>query len=63
MERAPKETVQDAIRIMVYEKENGVWSDKPSGYVNLLKIREENFLPENTNGIKTLVALTPEGMS
>ncbi|ATH07093.1 hypothetical protein BIY24_03815 [Halobacteriovorax marinus] len=52
----------DGPTIYVYEKQDGVWNHEPSGYVNLSKLRREHLVPPNTDGVKTLMSLAPEGM-
>lgn len=53
----------DGIRLYLYRKEKGEkWTENPSGYINIEKIRTDHIAPANTNAIDTLVALTPAGM-
>jgi len=49
-------------RLYLYVKSGRKWPEKPTGYVNIHKIRTSHLLPENTNAIDTLIALTPAGI-
>lgn len=49
----------DGGRFYLYRRQNGVWDEEPSGYLNVLKIRENHLLPSGTNAIDTIMALTP----
>lgn len=50
-------------RFYLYEKGLGGWSSVPSGYLNVEKVRLGHLTPENTNGIETLMALSPLGVT
>lgn len=52
--------VTDGLRIYLHQKQNGDWCKDPCGYINLKKIRANHFIPENTNAVDTLMALTPQ---
>ena len=52
--------ITDGLRIYLHQKQNGDWCKDPCGYINLIKIRENHFIPENTNAVDTLMALTPQ---
>ena len=49
----------DGGRFYLYRKERGRWCEEPSGYMNVMKIREAHLCPANTNAVDTLIALTP----
>ena len=49
----------DGGRFYLYRRDNGGWHEKPSGYMNVMKIREDHLCPTNTNAVDTLIALTP----
>jgi hypothetical protein len=50
----------DGGRFYLYRRSPaGLWDDQPSGYLNVLKIRENHLLPAGTNAVDTIMALTP----
>jgi hypothetical protein len=50
----------DGGRFYLYRRPpQGDWQEQPSGYLNVLKIREDHLLPRGTNAVDTLIALTP----
>lgn len=50
----------DGGRFYLYRRSQaGAWDAQPSGYLNVLKIRENHLLPAGTNAIDTIMALTP----
>jgi len=49
----------DGSVLLVYRLEDGNWVDKPSGYVNLGKIRKDHVYPEGISGVETLIELMP----
>jgi hypothetical protein len=51
--------VTEGARFYLYSKTEGGWSDAPSGYLNVEKIREWHVAPKGTSGVDTIVALTP----
>jgi hypothetical protein len=57
-----KTLLTDGARLYLYEKANGQWNEKPSGYINIMKIRTNHVAPENTSAINTIMALTPSGI-
>ncbi|MBI5708617.1 MAG: hypothetical protein HZC36_16655 [Armatimonadetes bacterium] len=48
-------------RFYLYDCGPGSNSDAASGYINLSKIRTNHTLPPGTNGVKSIMALTPAG--
>lgn len=49
----------DGGRFYLYRRDNGIWTEQPHGYMNVMKLRQEHLCPKNTNAVDTLVALTP----
>ncbi len=49
----------DGVRIYVYRKNNDLWSDQPSGYVNMNLIRLDHLAPQGVSAVDTLMELTP----
>lgn len=52
----------DGGRFYLYRRHAEGWEQQPSGYLNVLKIREDHLLPSGTNAIDTIIALTPMGI-
>lgn len=52
----------DGGRFYLYRRRAEGWEPQPSGYLNVLKIRENHLLPSGTNAIDTIIALTPLGI-
>lgn len=52
----------DGGRFYLYRRRAKGWEQQPSGYLNVLKIRENHLLPSGTNAIDTIIALTPLGI-
>lgn len=52
----------DGGRFYLYRRRAERWGQQPSGYLNVLKIRENHLLPSGTNAIDTIIALTPLGI-
>lgn len=48
--------------LYLYEKSGLDWNDKPVGYLNIDKIRTNYLIPEGTNAVDTIMALTPSGI-
>lgn len=48
--------------LYIYEKSGSSWDDKPVGYLNIDKIRMHYLVPEGTNAVDTIMALTPSGI-
>lgn len=46
----------------IHKKINDQWNETPSGYLNVLNIRENYVVPEGASGIATIMELTPLGM-
>ena len=64
LNHAKKIILTDGVRIYIHQRDsNGEWRDKPCGYINLMKIRTKHLVPENTNAIDSLIALTPANIS
>ncbi len=62
--KAKKIILTDGIRIYMYERNSREdWSNEPAGYINIMKIRTNHLIPQNTNAIETLISLTPAGIS
>ena len=54
----------DGARLYLYQKQkNDNWNENPVGYLNIDKIRINHIIPSGTNGIDTIMALTPAGMT
>jgi len=51
--------VTEGARFYLYSKTGGTWSDTPTGYFNVEKIRESHVAPKGTSAVDTIVALTP----
>jgi hypothetical protein len=52
----------DGGRFYLYRRWAEGWEQQPSGYLNVLRIREDHLLPSGTNAIDTIIALTPMGI-
>lgn len=52
----------DGGRFYLYRRRADGWEQQPSGYLNVLKVREDHLLPRGTSAIDTIVALTPMGI-
>lgn len=64
LNHAKKIILTDGVRIYIHQRDsNEDWRDKPCGYINLMKIRTKHLVPENTNAINSLIALTPANIS
>ena len=48
--------------LYVYERSGEKWYNKPVGYLNIDKIRTNYLVPEGTNAVDTIMALTPSGI-
>ncbi len=46
-------------RYYVYTKTGRSWSEHPTGYMNVLKLRREHIRPKDTDAVETLISLTP----
>ncbi len=47
-------------RFYLYERQDrGQWPERPTGYLNVMNIREEHVAPKGTSAVDTIVALTP----
>jgi hypothetical protein len=54
----------EGARLYLYERQsNGNWNENPVGYLNIDKIRTNHIVPSGTNGIDTIMALTPAGIT
>ena len=54
----------DGARLYLYQKQkDDNWNENPVGYLNIDKIRTNHIIPSGTNGIDTIIALTPAGMT
>jgi len=64
LDNCKKIILTDGLRIYLHERknDNNNWDDKANGYFNINKIRTRHLMHENTNAIKTLMALTPSGI-
>lgn len=51
--------VTGGARFYLYSKIGGRWSDTPTGYFNVEKIRESHVAPKGTSAVDTIEALTP----
>lgn len=53
----------DGGRFYLYRRRAAAgWEQQPSGYLNVLKLRENHLLPSGTSAIDTILALTPLGI-
>lgn len=50
--------VTDGHLVFTYLRD-GSWPTEPTGYVNLVRIRQRNLIPTGTSGVDTLVDLVP----
>ena len=48
--------------LYLYEKSEEEWNEQPVGYLNVDKIRTHYLIPEKTNAVDTIMALTPSGI-
>lgn len=48
--------------LYLYERTGTDWISKPVGYLNIDKIRTNYLIPEGTNAVDTIMALTPSGI-
>lgn len=54
----------DGARLYLYQRQkDNDWNENPVGYLNVNKIRTNHIIPSETNGIDTIMALTPAGMT
>ena len=54
----------DGARLYLYQRQkDDNWNENPVGYLNIDKIRTNHIIPSETNGIDTIIALTPAGMT
>lgn len=51
--------VTEGARFYLYSRSDDGWSDTPTGYLNVAKIRERHVAPKNTSAVDTIVRLTP----
>jgi hypothetical protein len=51
--------VTEGARFYIYSKSDGVWSETPTGYFNVEKLREKYLAPKGTSAVDTIVGLTP----
>jgi hypothetical protein len=50
----------EGARFYLYERDDKAgWPDRPTGYLNVEKIREDHVAPKGTSAVDTIVALTP----
>jgi hypothetical protein len=49
----------DGGRFYLYKRQASKWSAKPSGYLNISKIRTQHLCPSGTSAIDTIMELTP----
>lgn len=52
----------DGGRFYLRRKQNGVWEQHPSGYMNVAKLRTNHLYPPNTSAVDTLMSLTPANL-
>jgi len=50
-------------RFYLYNAQVGSEREKPIGYLNIHNIRTRHIVPENTNAVDTIIALTPTGVA
>lgn len=54
----------DGARLYLYQRREGTgWDGNPVGYLNVNLIRTQHIIPAGTNGIDTIMALTPAGVT
>jgi len=54
----------DGARLYLYQRQKSYnWDENPVGYLNINLIRTNHIIPSGTNGIKTIMAMTPAGMT
>jgi len=54
----------DGERLYLYQRQkDDNWNKNPVGYLNVNMIRTNHIIPSGTNGIDTIMALTPAGMT
>lgn len=54
----------DGARLYLYQrKRDNSWNENPAGYFNVNLIRTSHLIPYGTNGIDTIMALTPAGIT
>ncbi len=55
-----KVLLTDGRRFYLYERGDGAeWPERPTGYLNVEKIRQDHVAPKGTSAVDTIVALTP----
>ncbi len=62
LKRCKKILLTDGARLYLYHRGRGGWGSRPTGYINIHKIRTDHVAPAGTNAIDTIVALTPTGV-
>jgi len=55
--------ITDGLRYFLYQHKGDDWKQSPDGYLNIRAIRTKHLIPANTNGIDTILALTPAGVA
>jgi hypothetical protein len=54
----------DGARLYLYQrKKDDGWDENPVGYLNVNLVRTSHLIPSGTNGIDTIMALTPAGIN
>lgn len=64
LDNCKKILLTDGARLYLYQRQkDNNWNENPVGYLNIDKIRTNHIVPSGTNGIDTIMALTPAGMT
>ncbi|UCG59311.1 MAG: hypothetical protein JSU70_07330 [Phycisphaerales bacterium] len=54
----------DGARLYLYKRQkDDNWNENPVGYLNVNVIRTDHIIPSGTNGVDTIMALTPAGIT
>jgi hypothetical protein len=63
LDNCKKILLTEGARLYLYERQkDDNWNENPVGYLNIDKIRTNHVVPSGTNGIDTIMALTPAGI-
>ena len=59
LDECDKILLTDGHQFYVYRRTADGWTDQPTGYLNVFKIREHHVCPAGTDAVDTIMSLTP----
>jgi hypothetical protein len=63
LKRCRKILITDGARFYLYQRPiDGLWPERPTGYLNVMRIRDDHLAPKDTSAIETIMALTPRNL-